>query len=108
MNDVGTHLTFGAKRFEVVGGFVNAVLLLSLSLYVALDAIPRLFRPPVLDGSDEWVAIAAIGTCDRKNMRQRAAARCCLHMTAAARFTSVDTKHDLVSFPCCTCSQAFQ
>lgn len=37
------------------------MLLLSLSLYVALDAIPRLFRPPVLDGSDEWVAIAAIG-----------------------------------------------
>ena len=77
-------MTFGAKRFEVVGvfktfllfpeqvlrsemdavavgGFVNAVLLLSLSLYVALDAVPRIFRPPVLDGSDEWVAIAAIG-----------------------------------------------
>jgi len=30
-----------------VGGFVNAVLLLSLSMYVALDAIPRLFKPPV-------------------------------------------------------------
>ena len=37
-------MTFGAKRFEVVGGFVNAVLLLSLSFYVALDAVPRLFR----------------------------------------------------------------
>ena len=48
------------------GGFVNAVLLFSLSLYVALDAIPRLFRPPVLDGSDEWVAIAAIGMSNSK------------------------------------------
>jgi Co/Zn/Cd efflux system component len=47
------YLTFGAKRFEVVGGFANALLLLALSLYVALDALPRLMRPPVLDGSVE-------------------------------------------------------
>ena len=37
------------------------MLLLSLSMYVALDAIPRIFRPPVLDGSREWVAVAALG-----------------------------------------------
>ena len=63
-----------------LGGFVNAVLLLSLSFYVALDAIPRLFRPPVLDGSDEWVTIAAIGTCDSKHILYRAVARYCLYI----------------------------
>ena len=55
------YLTFGAKRFEVVGGFANGVLLLALSLYVALDSIPRLLRPIIIDGSPEWVAVAAIG-----------------------------------------------
>lgn len=106
---VGTHLTFGAKRFEVVGGFVNAVLLLSLSFYVALDAIPRLFRPPVLDGSDEWVIIAAIGMCDSKQMRQRAAPACYyLNMTAGMRPSSVDTDRNLVLCSCFACSQASQ
>jgi Co/Zn/Cd efflux system component len=54
-------MTFGVKRFEVIGGFANGLLLLALCMYILLDAIPRLVRPPVLDGSQEWVMIAAAG-----------------------------------------------
>eukprot|EP01052_Picozoa_sp_SAG31_P040730 SAG31_NODE_5975_length_2230_cov_1.133271_1_plen_551_part_10 len=54
-------MTFGPKRYEAIGGFANGLLLLGLRFYIVLDAIPRLWRPPVLDGSQEWVVIAAIG-----------------------------------------------
>ena len=36
--------TFGAKRVELAGGVANALLLVSLCAYIALDAVPRLIR----------------------------------------------------------------
>ena len=44
--NTGAHLTFGAKRFEVVGGFVNAVLLLrykNTSHHIALSLLRSRF-----------------------------------------------------------------
>ncbi|CAM9713434.1 unnamed protein product, partial [Scytosiphon promiscuus] len=44
-------LPFGYKRAEVIGGLMNSVALVSLSAYIILSAIPRLFVPAeVTDG----------------------------------------------------------
>ncbi|ORC91719.1 putative cation transporter protein [Trypanosoma theileri] len=40
---------FGYARYEVLGGFINAVLLLFVALYVVLESVERLFCPPEID-----------------------------------------------------------
>ncbi|KAH9592986.1 Cation efflux protein [Trypanosoma melophagium] len=41
---------FGYARYEVLGGFVNAVLLLFIALYIVLESVERLFCPPEING----------------------------------------------------------
>lgn len=52
--------SFGDKRFEVLAGFVNAVLLILLVLWIAYEAVMRLITPgPVLAGP--MLAVAVLG-----------------------------------------------
>ena len=45
-------MTFGWARTEIIGGLVNGCFLLSLSVYIVLEAIPRLIPSIVLADSD--------------------------------------------------------
>ncbi|CBH17087.1 cation transporter protein, putative [Trypanosoma brucei gambiense DAL972] len=40
---------FGYARYEVLGGFVNAVLLLFIAWYVTLESIERIIKPPEIE-----------------------------------------------------------
>ena len=39
------HFTFGYSRAEILGALMNAVFLLSVSLFIVLDAIGRFLEP---------------------------------------------------------------
>ncbi len=45
-------MTFGWARTEIIGGLVNGCFLLSLSLYIVLEAIPRLI-PYVVNSKND-------------------------------------------------------
>jgi len=42
-------MSYGWKRMEVVGALTNGIFLVSLCLYIVLEAIPRFIRPPRTD-----------------------------------------------------------
>lgn len=53
--------TFGYLRLEVIAGFVNALALLGLVLWIAYEAVMRLFEPsPVMAGPMLIVAVAGL------------------------------------------------
>ena len=43
-------MSFGYARAEILGGLINGSFLLSLSLYIVLEAIPRLLPSIAHDG----------------------------------------------------------
>ncbi|MEI4487955.1 cation diffusion facilitator family transporter [Frigidibacter sp. MR17.14] len=54
--------TFGYHRFEVLAGFVNALVLIVLTAWIVYEAIRRLMEPHVvLTGPMFWVAVAGLG-----------------------------------------------
>ncbi|WP_102108732.1 cation diffusion facilitator family transporter [Oceaniglobus roseus] len=53
--------TFGYMRFEILAGFVNAIVLIGLVLWIAYEAVLRLADPdPVLAGPMFWVAVLGL------------------------------------------------
>ena len=54
------HFTYGYKRLNLAGAFINAVVLIAGSAWVLVEAIPRLWNPqmPVADG---MIALAVVG-----------------------------------------------
>ncbi|KAG5499276.1 hypothetical protein JIQ42_04090 [Leishmania sp. Namibia] len=48
--DEKTH-PFGYARYEVLGGFINGILLLFIALYVMIESIQRFMDPPEIEGS---------------------------------------------------------
>ncbi|RUO72798.1 cation diffusion facilitator family transporter [Idiomarina seosinensis] len=60
-NKQANHLyTYGYKRLNLVGAFINAVVLIAGSIWVLVTAVPRLWDPqmPVADG---MIALAILG-----------------------------------------------
>jgi len=53
--------TYGWKRTEVLGGLTNGVFLLSLSLYIVLESIPRLVNPEAIDQGLPFIGVASVG-----------------------------------------------
>ncbi|KAG5501477.1 hypothetical protein JKF63_03306 [Porcisia hertigi] len=47
--DEKTH-PFGYARYEVLGGFVNGILLVFIALYVMVESIQRILDPPEIEG----------------------------------------------------------
>ncbi|AVJ56639.1 cation transporter [Idiomarina sp. OT37-5b] len=54
------HFTYGYKRLNLAGAFINAVVLIAGSAWVLVEAIPRLWNPqmPMADG---MIALAVLG-----------------------------------------------
>lgn len=52
-------MSYGWKRAEIVGALVNGMFLLSLCLYVLLEAIPRFITPPDLNDHSLYFLIVA-------------------------------------------------
>ncbi|WP_370259740.1 cation diffusion facilitator family transporter, partial [Idiomarina sp.] len=54
------HFTYGYKRLNLAGAFINAVVLIAGSAWVLVEAIPRLWNPqmPIADG---MIALAVVG-----------------------------------------------
>jgi len=65
--DLSKEMSYGWARTEILGGLTNGCFLLSLCLYVALEAIPRLIKTQKLadlaheDGGYLFIGIAAVG-----------------------------------------------
>ncbi|MEI4471452.1 cation diffusion facilitator family transporter [Frigidibacter sp. MR17.24] len=54
--------TYGYHRLEVLAGFVNALVLIALTAWIAWEAVNRMLVPqPVLSGPMFWVAVAGLG-----------------------------------------------
>jgi Cation efflux family len=50
---VTLHVLFPSRsRFEVVGGFVNAVFLICIALAIVLEGVERLFEPPEINSDN--------------------------------------------------------
>jgi len=54
------HYTYGYARFSLIGALVNGVVLISGSLFVLSEAIPRLFKPESVNPSG-MIVLAIIG-----------------------------------------------
>lgn len=52
--------TFGYRRFEILGAFINGITLLLISLYIFWEAYNRFFSPPEVAGRG-MLAIATVG-----------------------------------------------
>ena len=53
--------TYGFKRAEVIGGFVNLILLFIAGVYLLVEGIERLISPQEIDGGIiVWVSVAAL------------------------------------------------
>lgn len=48
------------SRYEVVGGFVNAIFLICIALAIVLEGIERLWEPPEIN-SDNLLLVAVLG-----------------------------------------------
>ncbi|KEG06844.1 cation transporter protein [Trypanosoma grayi] len=48
--DAKTH-PFGYARYEVLGGFINGVLLLYIALYVIVESVERIISPPAIEAA---------------------------------------------------------
>jgi zinc transporter 1 len=59
-----TVMSYGWSRAELVGALLNGSALLSLCVYVALELIPRVLRPPPIDVARyglQFVLVASVG-----------------------------------------------
>ncbi len=55
------HFTFGFKRAEIIGGFVNLILLFISGIYLLVEGIGKLITPQAIDGSlIVWVSVLAL------------------------------------------------
>ena len=54
-------MSYGWARTEILGAMVNSIFLLSLCLYVLLEAIPKLIWPEPMEGGIYFIAVAAAG-----------------------------------------------
>ncbi len=55
------HFTFGFKRAEIIGGFVNLILLFISGVYLLVEGIGKLISPQAIDGSlIVWVSVLAL------------------------------------------------
>jgi len=54
-------MSYGWSRTEIVGGLTNGCFLLSLCLYVVLEAIPKFIQPVAIEGGIYFIIIAATG-----------------------------------------------
>lgn len=53
--------TYGFKRAEIIGGFVNLILLFISGVYLAVEGVGRLISPEEIDGSMIiWISILAL------------------------------------------------
>jgi len=52
--------TYGWKRAEVIGSLINGVFLVSVVLFIILEAIPRFISPPIID---KPIYIIVVGAC---------------------------------------------
>jgi cobalt-zinc-cadmium efflux system protein len=53
--------TYGFKRAEIIGGFVNLILLFISGLYLLAEGVERLFSPEPIEGSVIiWVSVLAL------------------------------------------------
>ncbi len=48
------------SRFEVIGGFVNAIFLICIALAIVLEGVERLWEPPEIN-SDNLLLVAVLG-----------------------------------------------
>lgn len=56
-----TKYTYGFKRAEIIGGFVNLILLFISGIYLAIEGIGRIISPEPIDGSMIiWVSVLAV------------------------------------------------
>lgn len=58
--EANVNKTFGYKRAEVIGAFINLILLVIISLYLVKEGIERFFNPQVIVGTVMFV-VAVIG-----------------------------------------------
>ena len=57
----GGRYTYGFKRAEIIGGFVNLILLFIAGVYLAFEGISKLITPQPVDGwIIIWVSIVAL------------------------------------------------
>ncbi len=55
------HYTYGFKRAETIGGFVNLILLFIAGVYLGIEGMVRLFQPEVIEGGViVWVSVLAL------------------------------------------------
>jgi len=54
-------MSYGWGRAEILGGLTNGCFLLSLCLYVVLEAIPKFIEPPPIEGGLWFMIIAGVG-----------------------------------------------
>ncbi|KAL6076617.1 Zinc transporter 1 [Balamuthia mandrillaris] len=54
-------MSYGWVRSEILGGLTNGCFLLSLCLYIVLEAIPRFVWPPEIEAGYPFIGIAAAG-----------------------------------------------
>jgi len=54
-------MSYGWARSEILGGLTNGCFLISLCLYVGLEAIPRFINPPPIEAGMIFIIIAACG-----------------------------------------------
>eukprot|EP01132_Coremiostelium_polycephalum_P006169 gene6169-7683_t len=59
--DSDNNMSYGWARTELIGGLTNGCFLLSLSLYVALEAIPKMIRPSPMEGGVIFMSVAGAG-----------------------------------------------
>lgn len=65
--DLSNEMSYGWARTEILGGLTNGCFLLSLCLYITLEAIPKLIQPETseqlqkAEGGYLFIGIAAIG-----------------------------------------------
>lgn len=55
------HFTYGFRRAEIIGGFINLILLFIAGIYLAVEGISRLIAPQPIDGAIIiWVSVLAL------------------------------------------------
>ena len=59
--EASLHRTFGYKRAEIVAAFVNAAILITVAIFLIIEAVKRFQEPYVIDsGIVIWMALLAI------------------------------------------------
>jgi cobalt-zinc-cadmium efflux system protein len=59
--DASTSKTFGYKRAEIIGAFINLITLVIVALFLIKEGVERFFNPQTIDGYTMfWVAIVGL------------------------------------------------